>query len=202
MTKREREVAQYKYRVNFASSLPVFTGGLGTRNGSGCRIHSGRQLHHSLAAPQEGRQRRKIPMPRGQSHQEMRRWRGIGSQVPSVKQGGTLTAQFCLNSARGLNAPGSLCPEAHENPRAQQSPEGQIAQEVMARKQHFLKCFRGVTNRALHYSNQDISEEGATPHGSHTCTHTPPKAGAYKMPRKLTVLVNTAFRTDLEFSLE
>lgn len=55
-----------------------------------------------------------IPMPWGQSRQEMRRWRGTGSQVPTVKQGGTLTAQFC-SERPGLNAPGSLCPEAHAN---------------------------------------------------------------------------------------
>lgn len=57
MTKREkRKVAQCRRKANSASSLPVFTGGLGTRNGSGYRRHKAPTA--PPATPEERRQMR------------------------------------------------------------------------------------------------------------------------------------------------
>ena len=180
MTKREREVAQYKYRVNFALSLPVFTGGLGTRNGSGCSRLRAPTAPLSGGSPGGKVEEGKIPMPWAQSHREMRRWRGIGSQVPSVKQGGTLTAQFCSDRCPGsewawLTLPRSTCELLVLNSLR----KDRLPRKSWPGSSISLKCFLGVTNRALHYSNKDIMRKEPRP-TVHTHVHTPslPKASS------------------------
>lgn len=178
MTKREREVAQCKYRVNFALSLPVFTGGLGIRNGSGCRRLRAPTAPLSGDSPGGKVEEGKIPMPWGQSRQEMRCWRGIGSQVPTVKQGGTLTAQFCSerpgSECAWLTLPRSTCKLLVLNSLR----KDRLPRKSWPGSSISLKCFLGVTNRAVHYSNQDIMRK--EPHPKvHTHVHTLPPQGQF-----------------------
>ena len=119
-----------------------------------------------------------IPMPWGQSRQEMRRWRGTGSQVPTVKQGGTLTTQFCserpMSECAWLTLPRSTCKLLVLNSLR----KDRLPRKSWPGSSISLKCFLGVTNRALHYSNQDIMRKEPRPK-VHTHVHTLPPQGQF-----------------------
>lgn len=144
MRKREGEVAQCRRKANFASSLPVFTSSLGIRNCSPWRQGAEATAGQPMAS---------------QAPELKETWGGGGAQdctnAPELKppedslRDSSVPRQLLLNpkvvfrmvprlsSRQGLPSVQTLKSTAG----AQQSPEGQIAQEVMARKQVLFKAF-------------------------------------------------------------
>lgn len=112
---------------HFLFSLAV----LGMRNGSGCRTHRApTALPAATEERRQGRGRGRWPGPPATP----RRGSGEGQRVPYPGAGLHAVPRVWMSWAHSVQ-------KHTETSRAQQSPEEQIAQEVMVRKQRFFKVF-------------------------------------------------------------
>lgn len=144
--------------------------GLGTRNGSGDRRHR-RQLHRS--SPEETRQRRgRCQRPR------VRAIRGHGPGGDGVLtlggRQGTPYPGFGSRWCLGCSELDSLCPETHEAVLSCLRKD-RLPRKSRSGSRLSLKCFLCVTNRALSYSNQDVTRKERCPEVHTHVTHTPPQ---------------------------
>lgn len=168
--KKRKKVAQCTRKAGSAASLPVFTGGLGIRNGSGHRRHWAPTAPPAApgrrARGGEGASALQSQLPGDRARQ---------GQLPDPsggKRGAPPRGSVPLG-AQGPSEQDALCPEKRGNLAfVRQPPEGHIAQEVMVRKQGFFKVF-SVTNRALRYSNQDVTRKGPGSRSTHRHTRCP-----------------------------
>lgn len=174
--KRKKSRSQCKGRANFASSLPVFTGGLGTRNGSGCTRHRA-PLHHQ-------------PLRRND------RWGCQTPRVKAAKRRGPGEAHFAPVFSRKQSVPyhqvllptvPRLWTHSVQNARKllalNRLRKDRLPRKSWSGSSISLKCFVCVTNRVPLYSNQDIMRKEKCPKvHTQVHTHSLPKASAHKAP--------------------
>lgn len=158
--REKRRVARCSGEANSASSLPVFTGGLGTRNGSGYKRHQAPTA--APAAPGRG-----DGWGDGAHALAPRQGRGVSRPRPRGGVGGERGAPYrpgLLRPVRGVPDRWTRCVQKHtQTPRAHSLRKERLPRKSWSGSSISLKCFLPVTNRAPRHSNQDTRRKARGP---------------------------------------